>query len=629
MLYRILFVSLIALALGGLLACGDGGSTSEPAKSSAEVGETPAVESLAPVGRVPGGTHESEPPLEGVQPSGTDVPEPPLEGVQPTAMVAPVMEPTVMATGEDVEKKDFQKLVEALLKDNQASENNSRNEGKALMQQSAGSGTLGVKLGAQGSPSSSGGFIPPEAGGEANPNAGELPLVYFENYGVNPFVDADEDNLSTFALDGDTASYGVGKSYLERGWLPEPDSVRVEEWVNSFSQGYVAPDEGVALALDGGPSRFGEEGYRMLRVGVAASQPTGEREAVSLVFVLDVSGSMEADGRLGLAKAMMMVLADSLTGIDRVALVTYGDVARVRHEFGSGDDTETLEATIRGIHAGGSTYVEDGIRKAYEIAEPEMLAGRDVRLVLFSDGVGNVGHTGAEGILALIDNNVKKDATLTSVGVGFTGNYNDVMLEVLANRGNGTYHYVQDSEAAGDFLERHGESIFREVARDARIQVEFNPDAVRKYRLLGYENRAVSNEDFRDDTLDFGEIGFTNDVTALYEIRLQDGVADSAVMAIARLRWLDVESDSFKEIEKAIEVGDLAGEWSEMGSHLRRSAAVAEFAELMGRSFWAQCGTVSTVSEALVGVDNEDGGDEELLKLLDAAAAQFEPYCQT
>ena len=628
MLYRILFVSVVALVLGGLLACGDGGSPSGPGVGSSEVGETPVVESLAPVGSVPGGTDEPEQSLEVVEPSGTDEPEPSVEAVQPAAVVEPVMEPTVMAAVADVEERDFEKLVDALLLANRTSRDNSQNDGKALMQQSAGAGNRGVTLGAQGSPTSGGGFIPPEAGGEANPNAGELPLVYFENYGVNPFVDADEDNRSTFALDGDTASYGVGKSYLERGWLPEPDSVRVEEWVNSFSQGYVAPDEGLALALDGGPSRFGEEGYRMLRVGVAASQPTGEREAVSLVFVLDVSGSMEADGRLELAKAMMMVLADFLTGVDRVALVTYGDVARVRHEFGSGDDIETLEATIRGIHAGGSTYVEDGIRKAYEIAEPEMLAGRDVRLVLFSDGVGNVGHTGAGGILALIDDSVKKDATLTSVGVGFTGNYNDVMLEVLANRGNGTYHYVQDSQAAGDFLERHGESIFREVARDARIQVEFNPDVVRKYRLLGYENRAVSDEDFRDDTLDFGEIGFTNDVTALYEIRLQDGVADSAVLATARLRWLDVESDSFMETETAIEVGEFAGEWSEMGSHLRRSAAVAEFAELMGKSFWAQCGTVSAVSEALVGVDIPDGGDEELLKLLDVAAAEFEPYCQ-
>ena len=628
MFYRILFVSLVALALGGLLACGEGGSPSEPAVGGSEVGETPAVESLAPVGRVPEGTDEPEPPLEGVQPSATDEPEPPLEGVQPTAVVESVMDPTVVGTGADAEKKDFEKLVDAFLLANQMSEDNARNDGKALMQQSAGAGTHGVLLSAQGSPSSGVGFIPPESGGEANPNAGRLPLVYFENYGVNPFVDVDEDALSTFALDGDTASYGVGKSYLERGWLPEPDSVRVEEWVNSFAQGYGAPDAGLTLVLDGGPSRFGEEGYRMLRVGVAASRPTGEREAVSLVFVLDVSGSMEADDRLGLAKAMMMVLADSLTGMDRVALVTYGDVATVRHEFGSGDDIERLLAVIRAIRAGGSTYVEDGIRKAYEIAEPEILAGRDVRLVLFSDGVGNVGHTGADGILALIDDQAKKDATLTSVGVGFTGNYNDVMLEVLANRGNGTYHYVQDSQAAGDFLERHGESIFREVARDARIQVEFNPEVVRKYRLLGYENRAVADEDFGDDTLDFGEIGFTNDVTALYEMRLQDGVSDSAVLATARLRWLDVESDSFMETETTIEVGELSDEWSEMGSHLRRSVAVAEFAELMGKSFWAQCGTVSAVSEALVGVDIQDGGDEELLKLLDVAGTEFEPYCQ-
>ena len=606
MFYRLLFVSLVALALVGLLACGDGGSASGPQVGEPGVGETPIVELVDPVG-----------------------PEPILEGVLPVTTAAPSSAPTeppaaVMEEG----RPDFRELVGSLLGSVTPLGDQAQNDGMALMERSAAGVGKGGVSSSRGLGPASGGLIPPEAGGEANPNDAELPLVYFENYGVNPFVDADEDAFSTFALDGDTASFGVGKSYLERGWLPEPDSVRVEEWVNAFGQGYDGPDEGLALVLDGGPARFGEAGYRVLRVGVAASRPAGERAPVSLVFVVDVSGSMEADDRLGLAKAMMLLLTETLSGVDRVALVTYGNEAMVRHEFAAGDEVETLEATIRGLYPGGSTFVEAGIRKAYEIAEPEMLAGRDVRLVLFSDGVGNVGQTGAEGILALIEARAKKDATLTAVGVGFTGNYNDVMLEVLANRGNGTYHYVQDSDAAGDFLEDHGESIFREVARDARIQVEFNPEAVRKYRLLGYENRAVSDEDFRDDTLDFGEIGFANDVTALYEIRLSEDVLDSALLATARLRWMDVASNSVVETEATIDVGDLADEWSGMDVYLRRSVAVAEFAELMRKSFWAQCGLVSEVSDALEGVDTGDVDDQDLMRLLDIAVAEFEPFCQ-
>lgn len=472
------------------------------------------------------------------------------------------------------------------------------------------------------------GGLPPEAGGKKNPNEKRLPLMYFQGYGVNPFVDADEDNLSTFALDGDTASYELGKSYLERGWLPEADSVRVEEWVNAFEQGYASPESGLSLMVDGGESRFGEEGYKLMRVGVSSAVPQGERDPVSLVFVVDVSGSMESDGRLGLAKSMMLVLLDMLVGSDRAALVTYGSEASVEHEFAAGDDTETLEAKIGGLLPGGSTYVEEGIRVAYGLAKEEIAAGRKVRLVLFSDGVGNVGETGAEGILALIDEEAKKDATLTAVGVGLSGNYNDVMLEVLANRGNGTYHYVAGEDAAERFIEENAESVFREVARDARVQVEFNGDAVRKYRLIGYENRAVADEDFSDDTLDFGEPGFSRDVTALYEVRLEEGVDDDAELATVRLRWKDVASDGYLQVEETIEVGDVGRGWDKMGPFLRRSAVVAEFAELLRKSYWAQCGDIPSVVEALEGVATEDQKEDELSLLLEAAAGEFEPYCK-
>ena len=472
-----------------------------------------------------------------------------------------------------------------------------------------------------------GGNNAPESGGGLSPDAVKDDLVYFESYGVNPFVDADEDRLSTFALDGDTASYEVSRNYFRRGLLPNPDSVRVEEWVNSFAQGFDAPDEGLALVLDGGPSRFGEEGYQLLRVGVAAARPEGEREPVSLVFVVDVSGSMGLDDRLEVAKATMLSLTDLLSGRDRVALVTYGSEAEVRHSWEAADSVLTLRQQISGLAPEGSTFVEAGIRKAYVLAEPEVVAGRNVRLVVFSDGLGNVGETGPEEILALVDERVGKSVTLTTVGFGASTNYNDAMLEILANRGNGTYHYVRDRAAVADFMEKHAESIFREVARDARIQVEFNPEVVRKYRLLGYENRAVADEDFRDDTLDFGEIGFANDVAALYEVRLEDGVDGGAELATARLRWFDVSKDAVVEVESSLAVGDLAVDWASMDAHLRRVAGVAEFAELMRKSFWAQCGSPADVLTALEQVSVGDGQSEELVEHLQFAEQEFVPFC--
>lgn len=230
---------------------------------------------------------------------------------------------------------------------------------------------------------------------------------------------------------------------------------------------------------------------------------------------------------------------------------------------------------IAGIHTEGATNLAEGMVMAYRLASGEINQQRKVRIVVLSDGVGNIGATGPDTVLDLVDEHAQRDATVTTVGVGVGGNYNDVMMDALANRGNGAYHYLRGYQQTGEFLLENAQPVFREVARDARIQVEFNPDTVRKYRLIGYENRAVADADFRDDSLDFGEPGSAQDVTALYELRLE--------------------------------------------------AAVVEFAELLRKSYWAQCGTVDAVSELLSGREFLDGGD--LDDLLDAAAGLFEPYC--
>ncbi len=483
----------------------------------------------------------------------------------------------------------------------------------------------------QSAPASGGPVIPPESGGTHNPNDGAYPLTYYEHYGVNPFIDADEDPLSTFALDGDTASYEILKQYLRDGYLVEPDAVRVEEYVNSLPQGYPPADTALGLHLDAGPAPFGDEGYKLLRVGVSNPVPTDDRDPVSLVFVVDVSGSMEADNRLGLAKEVIYGISEQMIPGDRAAIVTYANDVRVARDFTGGDNARDIVGTARQLRPGGSTYAEAGLTLAYQLALAEMDRGRKARLVLLSDGVANVGETGPDSILKVVDEYAQRNATLTTIGVGITGNYNDVLMEVLANRGNGTYHYLANRDAAARFLEESAAGIFVETARDARIQVEFNPDVVRKYRLIGYENRAVADEDFRDDTLDFGEVGFARDVSALYELRLFDDVPDEAVMATARLRWRDPQNRQVIELSQEITNGETVAELSATNPYFRQAAAAAEFAELLRESFWAQCGSLDAVLTLLDAVESELGENRSYLELRDlvvSADGHFEPTCK-
>ena len=474
-------------------------------------------------------------------------------------------------------------------------------------------------------------YFGPESGGTVNPNDRPLPLMYFESHGVNPFVDADEDPLSTFALDGDTASYEILGLYLGQYQLPPPESVRIEEYVNSLPQDYPAAETALGLHLDAGPSPFGPEGYVLLRVGVSNPRPTADRDPVSLIFVIDTSGSMAADNRLGLAKTIAEGIADRMIDGDRAALVTYGNIAVKNSDFVDADDRASVVSALRGLYANGSTYAEAGLRMAYGLAEGELDEGRTVRIVLFSDGVANVGATGPESILEFVDEQAHRQATLTAIGVGISGNYNDVLMEALANRGNGTYHYLFDHAAGEEYLSEDVNGVFTETARDARIQVAFDAGAVRKYRLIGYENRAVADEDFEDDTLDFGEPGFARDVTALYELRLEEGASAGDTLASVRLRWLSPASGGAVETSASITVGAVAGSIDATSAHFRQAAATAEFAELMRKSFWAQCGDLSAVRDLLDDVDGELGENSDYTRLVSRvarASEYFEPYCK-
>ena len=433
-------------------------------------------------------------------------------------------------------------------------------------------------------------------GGSATVNDSAYDLTFFRHYGVNPFIDTEDDHLSTFAIDVDTASYTVARRFLDDGFLPEEDSVRVEEYVNYFDQGYESPAaDAFAIHIDGSPSPFGGGNHWLVRVGLQGKDLLEEqRQDATLVFTIDVSGSMAREDRLELVKQSLRLLVDEIRSDDRVAIVTYGDRGSVLLEATAGRHKGEILRAIDSLQPGGSTYVEDGLKVAYRLAADEIEPGRITRVMVLSDGVGNVGNTGAESILKEIREQVDQGITLTTIGFGM-GNYNDVLMERLANDGDGAYYYVDTlSEAQRIFVENLTGTL-QVIAKDAKVQVDFNPETVSRYRLLGYENRDVADEDFRDDEVDAGEIGAGHSVTALYELKLREEA--EGLLGTVYMRYEDVGLNEIVEINSEFHHSDLAVSFDEASSRFQLTAVVAEFAELLRGSYWARDGSLQAVAD--------------------------------
>jgi Ca-activated chloride channel family protein len=347
---------------------------------------------------------------------------------------------------------------------------------------------------------------------------------FFQDYGVNPFEDALEDHLSTFALDVDTASYTVARKYIAEGNLPPADAVRVEEFVNYFDQGYSSPEElAFSVYADGAPSPFHRDGTYILRFGVQGYEvPDYARKPASLTFVIDISGSMAQDQRLDLVKRSLELLVERLRPDDIVSIVAYGSDARVILVPTSGRDSHIILNAIYSLSPEGSTNAEAGLKLGYELAMQAFRPGATNRVILCSDGVANVGATGPDEILRKVHGYVDEGVTLTTVGFGM-GNFNDVLMEQLADNGNGSYAYVDDIDEAKRLFVDNLTSTLEVIALDAKVQVDFNADVVARYRLIGYENRAVADQDFRNDRVDAGEIGAGLTATALYAVQLREG----------------------------------------------------------------------------------------------------------
>ncbi len=284
-----------------------------------------------------------------------------------------------------------------------------------------------------------------------------------------------------------------------------------------------------------------------------------------LTFVVDVSGSMNQENRLGLVKRALGLLLDELGHDDRVGLVVYGTNGRVllRHTR----DLEEIRRAIAELRPEGSTNVEEGLRLAYDLADEGWRQGASNRILLCSDGVANVGATGPESILARIGKEAQRGIALTTIGFGM-GNYNDALMEQLADQGDGTYHYVDALAEARKVFVENLTGTLETVAKEAKAQVEFNPEAVARWRLLGYENRDVADRDFRNDRIDAGELGAGHQATALYEVRLHDGVSGSDRIATLRLRWKSVAAGKVIEESRELRARELEGDWQDASAQL-------------------------------------------------------------
>ena len=457
----------------------------------------------------------------------------------------------------------------------------------------------------------------------------------FEDYGVNPFVRTDEDPLSTFALDVDTASYVVARNFLRGDELPPPEAVRVEEFVNYFDGGYEPVPDEFAVDLEAAPSPFAADGHVLLRVGVRAPDVlAGVAVPESIVVVMDRSGSMDGIAgyrgerleRIDLAHRAVELLLEGLADGTRVGIVSYDDqvetVVEPTDVAGSRDGIMTrvrYEVTPR-----GSTNAAAGLAAGYEMALGEAEAGRSVLVLLVSDGVANVGATRTTEILEQIGE--RGDIGLSTIGVGL-GPFNDALMEQLANSADGTYHYIDSFREARRIFADNLPSLLSVAARDAKIQVEFDPATVRSYRLLGFENRDVADDDFRDNTVDAGEVGLGQSSTALYELELVpagERPGGATTLATVTLRYEHPRRGSITEIEAGIGAGDVAASFDAAGARFRLAAVVAEFAEVLRASpFVDEAHTdmaVLATEAAAVAQDLATDPDvADLVSLIDAA----------
>ena len=356
-------------------------------------------------------------------------------------------------------------------------------------------------------PEFDGEYVQPEEGGDR-----------FDGIKDNQFIKASEQNVSTFSIDADGAAYGYMRRMISSGRLPEANSVRIEEYLNYFTFNYDDPtdDHTVAINSEVGPCPWNEK-HLLMRLGLKGkSMDLSQTPPANFVFMVDVSGSMDTNDKIGLLKSSLMTLVDNLRPTDRVSIITYASKVEKLIESTPASEAGKIKEAIAKLNARGSTNGGEAMKMAYEEALANFIEGGNNRVIMGTDGDFNVGVTSTDALLEMVQNYADKGIYLTVCGFG-TGNLNDSMMETVSNKGNGTYQYI-DSELEMVKVFVHENSKFYSVANDTKVQITFDPAVVDSYRLIGYENRVMANEDFENDDKDAGEIGAGQTITALYEI---------------------------------------------------------------------------------------------------------------
>ncbi len=478
-----------------------------------------------------------------------------------------------------------------------------------------------------------------EQGGEPRPfEPGEVPSTEeYDRIYENPFLQAKGNPLSTFSIDVDTASYANSRRFLRDGRLPPKDAVRVEEFINYFDYEYPAPTGtdpfSVNCELSACPWN---EKSELLLVGLQGRKiDLAQMPTSNLVFLIDVSGSMQQANKLPLLKASMRLLVDNLRPEDKVAIVVYAGAAGLVLDSTAGTDRNQIQDAIDSLSAGGSTAGGAGIKLAYKVAQDNFLPDGNNRIILATDGDFNVGESSDAGLSRLVEEKRKGGVFLTVLGFG-NGNYKDSKMEKLADKGNGNYAYIDNiREAKKALVTEVGGTLFA-IAKDVKLQLEFNPAIVSSYRLIGYENRMLKAEDFNNDKKDAGELGAGHRVTALYEIvrvGAEEQVAKvdklkyqkkvkltkSKDLLTLKLRYKEPKEDESQLITKVIQADEITVE--KPSENWALASAVAEFALLMRDS--QHKGTASFES-ALTRARSARGQDEhgyrtELAQLIEEA----------
>lgn len=463
----------------------------------------------------------------------------------------------------------------------------------------------------------------------------------YKNIEENGFKKVNENPLSTFSIDVDAASYSNMRRYLNRGELPPADAIRTEELINYFSYNYPQPTgkDPVKITTEIGSCPWNKN-HRLVRIGLKAKEiPTEKLPVSNLVFLIDVSGSMYGPQRLGLVQSSLKLLVNNLRDADRVAIVVYSGSAGERLPSTSGSDKQKIREAIDELTAGGSTAGGEGIKLAYKIAKKNFVKGGNNRIILCTDGDFNVGVSSNEGLENLIEQERKSGVYLTVLGYGM-GNYKDSKMQILAEKGNGNHAYIDNLQEANRVLVNEFGATMHTVAKDVKLQIEFNPSQVQAYRLIGYESRLLKDEDFNNDAKDAGEMGAGHTVTAFYEVvpagvesnfvnKVDDlkyqkkvkpalqPVTGSKELLTVKLRYKAPDEDVSKKLEFPL----VDSKGNNVSSDFRFAAAVAMFGQLLRDSdFKGDATYAQVIAMAKTALDNDERGyRREFLRLVETA----------